>query len=148
MRAASTSIALVLLGATGMLTSQDAHLDPERRCNTRFGDYSDFAHSHDFPVTASSQRKKQLLAACSRVAMKMKESDLLRIMGKPDYVEPENLNVVRIGGCRWTWVISDPSPAGDKPDNKYKQIDVLVSSSNAVVEVKPKNTRCEKTHGK
>jgi hypothetical protein len=72
----------------------------------------------------------------------MSETELLRHMGNPSYIEPEDLNDVRKGGCRWTWVMADPTPKGDQPDGKYRQVDVLVGTDRRVVEVVPKNVSC------
>ena len=114
----------------------------QRRCNARFGDYSDFAKSHDFPYRVSSRRRDEVVRACGQLSSGMGEPELVSLMGTPDYIEPEDLNNVTRGGCRWTWVLSDPSPKDDAPDPKSSRIDVLVGTNNAIVEVNPKQVRC------
>ncbi len=136
---------LLLAGAVLLMIPCGQAQDPadaQRRCNTRFGDYSDFVKSHDFPYNVTSRRRDELLLACGHLSSGMDEPKLVKLMGNPDYIEPEDLNDVTKGGCRWTWVLSDPSPKGDEPNAKYRQIDVLMGSNNAIVEVNPKQVRC------
>ena len=133
------AVAVLLIVLCGQ--AQDS-ASAQRRCNARFGDYSDFAKSHDFPYRVSSRRRDEVLRACAQLSSGMSESELVALMGTPDYIEPEDLTNVTKGGCRWTWVLSDPGPKDDAPDAKSSRIDVLVGTNNAIVEVNPKQVRC------
>jgi hypothetical protein len=49
-------------------------------------------------------------------------------------------------GERWLtrYVITHPTPKGDEPESKYKQIDVLVDVYGRVAKIGPKNIVCRK----